>query len=152
MKRCFAICLSLWLIDVQAQITLACQFKEGQGFYFDKGEWKPSRFRAQKPFFLTIRQDNRLESASALSALDGTTIEASSSLLKIIPELIHCFEPDTLYQLSVCANNSGSAIAISLKNLEGAVSRILGAAATSRAGSGSYRDSLAIFPFVCQKI
>ena len=150
MKRFIAICLSLWLIDVHAQITLACQFKEGRGFNFDKGEWKPSRFRAQKPFFLTIRPDKRLESASALSALEGTTIEASSSYLKHTPEWIHCFEPDTLYQLSVCANSSGSTIAISLKNLEGAVSRILGAAATSRAGS--YRDSLAIFPFVCQKI
>ena len=145
MKRYLALILSLWVGTAQAQITLACQFTMGNGFTWKNGKWQPTMFNPEKPFFLTIRPSNQLEPKSALVAM-GMTPDLAESM-KSDPESVNCFPHFKLAKSSTCAVHSGSSITISLATLEGAVS--LPAGATQH---GQTRDTIAIFPFICQKM
>ena len=146
MKRLIALVLSLWVGVAQSQMTLACQFRQGGGLAWTKGEWQLSGFIFKRPFFLTIRSDKTIEPKSALIAL-GTS-EKLAQKLQDDQNYIYCFphNTDQLTMDSSCARSGGSLIIVSLKTFEGAVTRALGAA------SDAIRDDISVVPFVCQRM
>lgn len=136
MKCLITLVLCLWVAAAQAQMTLACQFKEGNGFEWKNGQWQSMRFYAEKPFFLLIQKDKRIDAKSASKVL---------GLSQVV-----CF-PHSEYpvtQHSACAGYAGAQIIVSLKTLEGAVSSLFG----SVMGGDTYRDTISVSPFVCQQM
>jgi len=142
MQRYLALILSLWVGAVQAQMTLACQFREGNGFTWKSGQWQPQRFSPEKPFFLTIGPDKRLDPKSALLAMGSSPEMAESS--KSDPSWVHCLRHSKAANSTACAHYSGDSVTVSLTKLEGAVSKISGV--TNKV------DDIAVMPFVCQKM
>jgi len=149
MKRYLALILSLWVGVAQAQATLACQFREGNGFTWKNAQWQPQRFSPGKPFFLTIGPDNQLEVKSALIAM-GEEPEISAEIAeknKSNPRWVKCFADNEFSKDPSCADPFGRSIIVSLTSLEGAVSHIGGAAQES-----NKRNGLRVQTFVCQKM
>jgi hypothetical protein len=145
MKRYLALILSLWVGVAQAQATLACQFREGNGFTWKNGQWQPQRFSPDKPFFLTIDPDKRLNPKSALLAF-GEPLEMAERK-KNDANWVSCFLPSAAANSSACSDFLGNSITVSLSSMEGAVSTIHGAAQKN-----NDKDDLVLKPFVCQKM
>lgn len=142
MKRYLALILSLWAGAAQAQMTLACQFTMGNGFTWKNGQWQPQRFSSGKPFFLTIDPDKRLNPKSALLAFGEPPQMAGRTWSD--PTWVSCFRYNEAGSSTACSDFLGNSITVSLSSMEGAVSKISGAA--------SKADDIFVMPFVCQKM
>ena len=145
MKRYLALILSLWVGTVQAQMTLACQFRgEANGYQWRHGQWEPTLLQPSKPFFLTVLPNNSLEPRSALAAMGTNPVGIN------IADRVTCFPYNNfpMTQHSSCAGFAGNHIILSLQTLEGAISKLFGSAMNG----STYRDSISVAPFVCQKM
>jgi hypothetical protein len=145
MKRYLALILSLWVGTVQAQMTLACQFMAGNGFTWKNGQWQPQRFSPDKPFFLTIDPDKRLNPKSALLAF-GEPPEIAERR-KSDANWVSCFSPSAAANSSACADFLGNSIIVSLTSMDGALSSISGAVQKN-----NDKDDLVLRHFICQKM
>jgi hypothetical protein len=145
MKRYLALILSLWAGVAQAQMTLACQFTMANGFTWKNGKWQPTMFKPEKPFFLTIDPDKRINPKSALLVFGESPEMAERN--KSDATWVSCFRHSTAGNSSACSGFLGDSIIISLASLEGAVSLAAGATQQSQ-----NRDTISISPFVCQKM
>jgi hypothetical protein len=145
MKRYLPLILSLWVGAVEAQMTLACQFTMGNGFIWKNGQWQPQRFSPEKPFFLTIDPDKRLNPKSALLAFGEPPEMAERN--KSDANWVSCFRHSAASNSSACSDFLGTSIIVSLTSMDGALSRISGAAQKN-----NDKDDLVLKPFVCQKM
>ena len=115
--------------------TYACQYVDGNGFYFEDGRWKRTWFHTEPPFFIKLGPDT-LDPQSIRDALD---IGSSSRLPLCFPDFHGAYS---------CASEYGENVVFSPVTREGAFSYILGAGI----GGEEPRDTLTIFTFVCQKV
>ena len=145
MKPLIALVLSLWVGAAQAQMTLAYQFKQGNGFEWKNGQWQEAAFYAGKPFFLLIQKDQKIDPKSALVAT-GTPPEIAEAVQMDMVCFPH--RRRVIAQFSSCSGPHGESIIVSLETFEGAVSKLLGSV-TDKIFN---RDSLYVMPFICQKM
>ena len=125
-------------------VTYACQYVEAAGLIWQNGRWVATEFYKQDPFILT--------------AIDGqlvvpeTTEENISHPLFLsqcnLPTEAPTGEPDEnlLSRVQSCSDKIGNTLLFSFENLNGAYSKIVGAAAGR---DNATKDSLTVAPFVC---
>lgn len=118
--------------------TFACQYVETVGLDYESGAWQLKRFIPEAPFFINLTRDGkRIERDSAMNLLGVAYTCVSDNKQKI-----SCMGTEQGY------GDTGRYLIFNPRTLRGGVAQLLGS--TEAPGSGT--DSLAISPFVCQKM
>ena len=130
-------------------VTYACQYVDNGGFRWKNGSWNLERFIKDQPFILTAVDGSLVPPDPS----DATTSHPLffAQCRPNIKAAVDLDENDELVFTKVqsCDNGRGAALLFNFDNLTGAVSSIHGAAG---ARNGSYKDSVNVAPFVCDKM
>lgn len=118
---------------VAQQITYACQSIEAAGLNWEKGAWKATRLKLNKPFFLT--------------AVNGSlTLESVSKVLQS-PTLFVLCHPKELFNNQTCTDERGGFLFFNHENELGGVAQLLGSVL-----EGTRRDTMYVEAFTCTKM
>ena len=138
MSRVLLACL-LWVLSGSSVAqTFACQYVETVGLDYESGAWRLKRFIPEAPFFINLSRDGkRIERDSAMNLLGVAHTCVSDNTQKI-----SCMGTEQGY------GDTGQYLIFDPRALRGGVAKLL----VSIQAPGSRMDSLAISPFVCQKM